>query len=127
MSFVLADCSVWIAHFRTADATLQALWAIDRIVCHPSIVLELACGTPPSPRERTLGDLRRLRQCVVATTEEILALIEREKLHDSGCGAVDIALLASARLTRGTQLWTKDKHLVALARPLGVTFSISGN
>jgi predicted nucleic acid-binding protein len=126
VSLVLVDSSVWIAHFRTADPTLQALLAMDRIVCHPFIVLELACGTPPSPREQTLGDLRRLKQCVVATTEEILALIEREKLHDFGCGAVDIALLASARLTPGTQLWTKDRHLDTLARRLGVAFSVAG-
>lgn len=124
MSFILADSSVWIAHFRAADPKLQALVAMDRILCHPFIVLELACGTPPSPRERTLADLRRLRQSVVATTDEILALIEREKLHDSGCGAVDMALLASARLTAGAQLWTKDRHLDALAQRLGVAFSV---
>jgi predicted nucleic acid-binding protein len=122
VSFVLADSSVWIAHFRTADPTLQALVAMDRILCHPLIVLELACGTPPSPRERTLADLRRLRQSVVATTDEILGLIEREKLHDAGCGAVDMALLASVRLTAGAQLWTRDKPLDALARRLGIAF-----
>ncbi len=122
MSFVLADSSVWISHFRAADPTLQALVTMDRILCHPFIVLELACGTPPSPRERTLSDLRRLRQSVVATTDEILALIELEKIHDSGCGAVDMALLASVRLTAGAQLWKRDRHLDALARRLGVAF-----
>lgn len=70
--------------------------------------------------------LHRLRQCVVATTEEILARIEREKLHDYGYGSVDIALLASARLTPGTKIWTKDKRLDALARCLGVSFSVAG-
>jgi predicted nucleic acid-binding protein len=122
LSFVLADSSVWISHFRAADPTLQALVTMDRILCHPFIVLELACGTPPSPRERTLSDLRRLRQSVVATTDEILALIELEKIHDSGCGAVDMALLASVRLTAGAQLWKRDRHLDALARRLGVAF-----
>ncbi len=72
--------------------------------------------TPPSPRERTLADLRRLRQSVVATTDEILGLIEREKLHDSGWCAVDMALLASVRLTVGAQLRTRDKHLDAAIR-----------
>jgi hypothetical protein len=53
---------------------------------------------------------------VVATTDEILGLIEREKLHDSGWCAVDMALLASVRLTVGAQLWTRDKHLDAAIR-----------
>jgi hypothetical protein len=43
--------------------------------------------------------VRKLQQAVVATTVEILALIEKEQLHDSGCDAVDMALLASVRET----------------------------
>jgi predicted nucleic acid-binding protein len=125
VSLVLADTSVWVAHFRNADPVLQSLVAIDHVVCHPLIVLELACGTPPAPRERTLGDLRKLQQAVVATTDETLDLIEREKLHDSGCGAVDIALLASALLTPDTLLWTLDKPLDALATRLGVAFVVA--
>ena len=96
---------------------------MDQVLCHPLIVLELACGTPPTPRERTLGDLKRLQQAVVATTDEILALIEKEQLRDSGCGAVDMALLASALLTSDTLLWTIDKNLVTLATRLGVAFT----
>lgn len=123
MSLVLADTSVWVAHFRSANPVLQSLVVMDQVVCHPLIVLELACGTPPAPRERTLGDLRRLQQAVVATTDETLALIEREKFHDSGCGAVDMALLASALLTPDTLLWTLDKKLDAAATRLGIAFS----
>jgi predicted nucleic acid-binding protein len=120
VSLVLADTSVWVAHFRKTNAVLQALLAADRVLGHPLIVLELACGTPPAPRERTLGDLRQLQQAVVATTDEILALIEKEQLHDTGCGAVDTALLASALLTPDTRLWTLDRNLDALARRFGV-------
>ena len=123
MSLVLADTSVWVAHFRSANPVLQSMVAIDQVLCHPLIVLELACGTPPAPRERTLGDLKRLQQAVVATTDEILALIEKEQLHDSGCGAVDMALLASVLLTPDTLLWTIDKNLDALAARLSVAFS----
>jgi hypothetical protein len=86
------------------------------------IVLELACGTPPAPREHTLGDLRRLQQAVISTIEETLALIEREQLQDLGCGAVDISLLASTLLTPDTLLWTVDKNLGSLAAKLGVAF-----
>lgn len=122
MTLVLADTSVWVAHFRRAYPTLQSLVAIDQVLCHPLIVLEIACGTPPAPRERTIGDLKKLRQAIVATTDEILALIEREQFHDSGCGAIDMALLASVLLTPDTLLWTLDKKLGALAARLGVVF-----
>ena len=88
MSAVLVDTSVWVGHFRRANPVLRSLLENDRVLCHPLIVLELACGTPPAPRERTLGDLKGLRQAKVATTEEVLSLIETERLFDTGCGAV---------------------------------------
>lgn len=94
----------------------------DRVLCHPLIRIELACGTPPPPRQRTLNDLGALQQATVATTDEILSLIEAERLHDSGCGAVDVALLASALLTPRAVLWTMDRHLGAQAKRLGVAF-----
>jgi hypothetical protein len=91
-------------------------------MCHPLVVLELACGTPPTPRNRTLGDLRRLHQTVISTTEETHAMIEREQLHDQGCGAVDMSLLASVLLTPETMLWTVDRNLHALAVSYEVAF-----
>ena len=122
MSSVLVDSSVWVAHFRKPNSVLQSLLSADQVLCHPSIVLELACGTPPAPRERTLGDLGRLRQAVISTTEETLALIEREQLQNFGCGAVDISLLASILLTPDTWLWTLDKNLNYLAAEMGLAF-----
>lgn len=127
MSLILADTSVWVAHFRATNPVLQSLVAMDQVLCHPLILLELACGTPPAPRERTLGDFKKLQQAVVATTEETLALIEREQFHDSGCGAIDMALLASVLLTPDTLLWTIDKKLDALAMRLGVAFNAASH
>ena len=126
MPLILADTSVWVSHFRHAEPTLQALLATDQVLCHPLVVLELACGTPPAPRERTLGDLRKLRQPEIATPGETLALVTRERLCDSGCGAVDVLLLASVLLTADAQLWTLDKKLVALATRLGACFEDPG-
>jgi predicted nucleic acid-binding protein len=122
---VLADSSVWVAHFRKPNDTLQSLLTADQILCHPLIALELACGTPPGPRERTLGDLKTLQKSVVATTEETLELIEREQLQDLGCGAVDISLLASILLTPDALLWTVDKNLRALAKRFNVAFPVA--
>ena len=125
MAAVLVDSSVWVAHFRKSNSLLQSLLATDQVLSHPLIVLELSCGTPPAPRERTLGDLKKLQQSVVATTDETLELIEREQLQDLGCGAVDVSLLASVLLTPDTLLWTVDKNLDALSARLGVAFRSS--
>jgi predicted nucleic acid-binding protein len=122
LAAVLADSSVWVAHFRKSNGLLQSLLATDQVLCHPLIVLELACGTPPAPRERTLGDLKKLQQSVIATTEETLELLERVQLQDLGCGAVDVSLLASVLLTPDTLLWTVDKHLNDLATRMSVAF-----
>jgi predicted nucleic acid-binding protein len=119
---VLADSSVWVAHFRRANRMLQSLLAADLLLCHPLIVIEIACGTPPAPRQRTLEHLKMLQQPVLATTDEILTLIAREQLQDSGCGAIDMALLASVLLTPDAVLWTIDKNLDALAARLNVVF-----
>lgn len=127
MASILADSSVWVAHFRKSNGVLQSLLAADLVLCHPLIVLELACGTPPAPRERTLGHLMTLQQSVIATTEETLALIEKEQLYDLNCGTVDMSLLASALLTPEALLWTVDKNLDAMASRLDVAFrDVSG-
>lgn len=86
------------------------------------VLIEIACGTPPAPRERTLSDLRQLRSATVTNTEETLALIEREQLQDSGCGAVDLLLLGSVLLTSDAVLWTLDKNLEALAARFEISF-----
>ena len=96
--------------------------AADRVLCHPLIWIEIACGTPPVPRQRTLADLRLLRTPRIATIDETLTLIEDERFHDSGCGAVDMSLLASVLLTPGAVLWTIDRSLGGLAKQLAVVF-----
>lgn len=126
MSGVLVDTSVWVGHFRRANPVLGSLLENDRVLGHPLILLELACGTPPAPRKRTLADLGMLRQAKIATSDEVLSLIETARLYDTGCGAVDVALLASVVLTPGARLWTVDRSLAELATRLGVAFDTSG-
>jgi predicted nucleic acid-binding protein len=123
LNLVLVDSSVWVAHFRKPNQALQSLLVADRVLCHPLIVIEIACGTPPSPRDRTLRDLRQLRSATVATSDETMALIEREYLHDTGCEAVDVSLLSSVLLTLNACLWTLDRSLSSLAHRLNVAFA----
>jgi predicted nucleic acid-binding protein len=120
---VLADTSVWVSHFRKSNPSFASLLANDRILCHPLILIELACGSPPSPRPRTLSYLKRLQQATVATNEEILQFIETHKFYESGCGAIDVSLLASALLSENALIWTFDKHLESLATQLGVSYN----
>lgn len=119
---VLVDTSVWVAHFRHANDALVDLIESDRVLGHPMVLAEIACGTPPVPREQTLGDMALIGQAHLASWTEVMAFIEREKLYGLGCGFVDIALLASTCITPDATLWTLDKKLMDLARRFGVQF-----
>ena len=120
MGPVLVDTSVWVSHFRHRNNALIALLQADLVLTHPMIVAELACGTPPEPRLRTLGDLDLMEKVQQATLTEVRDLIERERLYGLGCGLVDLSLLASTMLMRPAELWTLDKKLGALAVRFGV-------
>jgi len=95
----VADPGINEAEIVRANPVRRSLLESDRVLCHPLIVLALTCGSRSAPRERMLSDLQMLRQGMVATTDEVLPLIENERLYDNGCGAVDIALLASVLMT----------------------------
>jgi len=118
---VLVDTSVWVSHFQKGEPGLVNLLQADRVLLHPLVRIELACGTPPQ-RQRTLQLLSLLQVPSTATTPELLLLIERERLHGQGCGAVDLGLLASTLLSPGTRLWTLDKRLKAVAERRGVAY-----
>jgi predicted nucleic acid-binding protein len=118
---VLVDTSVWVAHFKQRNEHLAALLEAGSVLCHPHVVVEVACGTPPA-RQTVLNLLSAMDSAPLASPEELLALIERRALHGRGCGFVDISLLASTLLRAGTLLWTLDKHLDALADALGKAY-----
>lgn len=119
---VLVDTSVWVDHFRRRNEALVHLLTLDLVLTHPMIVTELACGTPPAPRARTLTDIATLPQARQANLDEVRELIEREQLFGLGCGLVDLALLTSALLTPGSQLWTQDRRLEQLAERFGIAY-----
>ena len=110
---ILVDTSVWVAHLRHGGVRLDALLNEGRVLCHPFIVGELACGTL---RQRTeiLSHLQALPQAISAKHEEVMQLIENFHLMGKGLMYVDMHLLASAILT-SVSLWTLDKKLHAVA------------
>ncbi len=118
---VLVDTSVWVAHFRHVNHTLSALLNTDQVACHPFIVAEIACGTPPH-RARTLAGLGYLQQLELTTIPETIAAIETQQWFGRGCGLVDLSLLAAVLAHPGLQLWTLDKRQAALATELGIAF-----
>jgi predicted nucleic acid-binding protein len=120
MTSVLIDTSVWVDHFRRRNAALVELILWDRALSHPMVIGELACGTPPAPRARTLGDIALLRPAQQIGIDEMTAFIERETLYGLGCGLVDMMLLGSVMMTPGAQLWTLDRRLSDLAERFGV-------
>jgi hypothetical protein len=122
MNGVLVDTSVWGDHFRNRNEDLVSLLTLDLVLSHPLIVTELACGTPPAPRSRTLADVATLPQARQATLDEVRSFIEREQLYGLGCGVVDLALLAATLLTPGSRLWSLDRRLAQLAQRFGVAF-----
>jgi len=67
MNGVLVDTSVWVDHFRHRNEQLVGLLPLDLAFSHPLILTELACGTPPAPRSRTLADIATLPQARQAT------------------------------------------------------------
>lgn len=113
---ILADTSVWVDHLRRGDATLSALLDEGTVLCHPFVIGELACGQLRK-RQEILGLLAALPQASVAEHDELLALLERQRLFGRGLGWVDVHLLASTRLS-SCRLWTKDKALLGAARTL---------
>lgn len=98
---ILVDTSVWVDHFENRNDELIQLLLRDLVLIHPMIIAEIACGTPPSLRLRTLGDLGQLPLSHQASIAEVMVFVENKKLYGLGCGLVDITLLASTLITPG--------------------------
>lgn len=116
---ILVDSSVWIEHLRHDLHELRRVLLAGEVIAHPMVIGELAMGNLRL-RETILGYLRDLPQAKVATDDETLDFISRERLHGLGIGYIDAHLIAATLLTRGARLWTLDRRLAELALRLGV-------
>ena len=117
---ILVDTSVWIDHLKTGDDNLARLLEAGRVLMHPFVLGELALGSLRN-RQTILELLGQLPRAEMAMDHEVLSLIEAETLHGTGIGLIDAHLLASAKLTAGSSLWTRDKRLERLAARLRVS------
>ena len=122
---ILVDTSVWVEHLRSGEAGLAALLEQGAVIGHPFVIGEIACGSLKS-RAASLELLQDLPMAVVAEFDEVLAYIDRYKLHGKGIGYVDVHLLVATALTSGARLWTLDRRLHEVALELGCAQSGPG-
>ena len=117
MANVLVDTSVWVDFLRSGDQELAELLTRNRVVMHPMIIGELACGNLKK-RQSLLKLWSSLDTLTQATHEEVLYFIEHHRLMGRGIGYIDAHLLASVVLTVDVRLWTRDKCLENVASSL---------
>ena len=117
---VLVDTSVWVSHLRDGNAELANLLNDGRVLCHPLIVGELACGNLKD-RAVILSFLQLLPMSIQAEHDEVLSFIENNRLMGKGMGYVDVHLITSAVLT-GVPVWTLDKKLAQAADSLYIKY-----
>lgn len=123
---ILADTSVWIGHLRKGAPALAAGLDEGRVLMHPFVLGELACGNLANRREvlRLLGDLP---MAASASDAEALAFIEHHALMGRGIGYIDVHLLASAALAAPARLWTRERRLAEVAAGLELAFMERGS
>ena len=114
---ILVDTSIWVDHLRSGNNALADALRAGRVLAHPFVVGELACGNLKNRRE-VLELLSRLPPAPTATHAEALGLIERRALMGRGIGLIDVHLLASVALAAPARLWTRDSRLAAVADEL---------
>jgi predicted nucleic acid-binding protein len=115
---LLVDTSVWVDHLRRGDAELARRLQADEVTTHRLVIEELACG-PIARREEILSLLESLPRASEAEHAEFLTFVERWGLAGFGLGAIDVHLLAAAKLAH-VRIWTRDAALARAAKRLGV-------
>lgn len=117
---ILVDTSVWVSHLRDGNRELENILDNGLVLCHPLIIGELACGNLKD-RAVILSFLQLLPESIEAEHEEVLSLIENNRLMGKGIGYVDVQLIASAMLS-GVPIWTLDKKLAQVADSLRIKY-----
>ena len=120
---ILVDTSVWIDHLSSEENHLVILLNNGLAMTHPMVVGELACGNL-SNRGAILTMLKNLPQASVATDDQVLRFIERNRLMGHGINYIDFHLLTATALTKATELWTRDKRLMDVATQLNLAYKI---
>lgn len=121
---ILVDSLVWIDHLRKGEPTLEELLNAGRVMLHPFIIGEMACGNLKD-RQEILSLLKNLPAIPCACEEEVLFFIESQGLMGKGIGTIDAHLLSSISLSGTGFLWTRDRRLPEIADSLDLSFKIT--
>ena len=116
---ILVDTNVWIDHLRATEPVLVDLLERDQVCVHQSAITELALGNLKD-RSILLKALERLMIVRNVDGQGVRHLVEERRLWGRGLSAVDATLLASAIVTPGVSLWTRDKRLRHAASDVSV-------
>jgi predicted nucleic acid-binding protein len=109
---ILADTSVWIDHLRHGNASLAHSLQNAKVVTHPFVIGELACGNLRM-RQQILSLLSRLPAVSPVSHDEALHFLESRSLSGKGLGWIDVHLIAAAVAAR-IPLLTLDRRLAAV-------------
>ena len=119
---IIADTSIWVDHLgRRRDGELARLLDDEEVLGHAFVTAEIALGSL-SDAVRTVALLDSIPQSAIASPQELMLFIRRERLGGCGIGFVDAHLLAACRLM-DARLWTRDKRLAAQAHRLGCAWA----
>lgn len=118
---ILVDTSVWVQHFRSADARLVAALDDELVLTHPYVIGELACGSLRN-RNEILDLLGQMPSAPVASDAEALQFINSRRLMGRGICLIDVHLLASTALSDSATFWTHDKRLESIAETMKLAF-----
>lgn len=111
---ILVDSSVWVDHLRVGEPLLVELLNMGRVMVHPFVIGELACGNLKH-RAEILSLLQNLPATPFASDVEVLFFIAHQRLMGKGIGYVDAHLLAAVSLRGSGKIWTRDKRLKEMA------------
>ncbi len=87
------------------------------VLMHPFILGEVALGNLKQ-RDVFLRASHRLPRAIEAYNDEVLRFITTNQLFGTGVGYLDAHLLVAAKVTGDTQIWTRDRRLLAVAERL---------
>lgn len=118
---VLVDTSIWADHLDRTDSVMNDLLDRSQVWIHPFVIGELAMGNLRR-RDEVLRELQKLPEVTSARHDEVMRLIQANRLFGSGIGYIDAHLLAAVALTDGARLWTRDRRLRETAETMGLDF-----
>ena len=118
---ILVDTSVWIDHLHNPESALIEQLEAGNVLMHPMVIGELACGNLRDRADR-LKEWWALPLIPEITHEEVISLIESNRLMGHGIGFIDAHLVCATLRHGEAHLWTRDARLKRVSETCGIAF-----